>query len=92
MEEKRIEEEFAALPFGSQHRIPLTSTIIYHFRWKINNLKLMLYDLDQLRKLHHIENAQLLYEIVKDETSLLCAVLAKIITEKREAINKITEG
>lgn len=97
MAEKRKEKtplfhkEWNALPFVSQQRLPITATIPYFYRWKINQIKLMLSDLDYLAEKHEIEAAHYLYKTVVREAELLFEKLQLEIETKRKEIEVLKE-
>lgn len=89
--EKAFKQEWEALPFISQQQLPITSTIPYFYRWKINQIKLMLTDLNQLYKTHNIKAALVLYVAVQAEAEELFAKLTADIIIKRKEIEAKTK-
>lgn len=79
-----MEEQYKALPYESQQRLPITASIPYFFRWKIYNAKLLLNDLQYLVEKHEIPEAMELYNVVRGEISNLCFKLAVLIRETIE--------
>jgi len=72
----------AGTPFQSQHRLPLSGAILYHFRWRLNNMKLMLADAKELRDKYKLEWAAALYTAIEHEAKELCKTMLEIIHEK----------
>lgn len=79
----RLNEEWDALPYDSSYRTPITASIPYFFRWKINQAKLMLSDIETLRTKYKLVNADELHEIIKQETEILFKQLAVLIKQKQ---------
>ena len=67
-----------ALPPFSMQRLPITYAIPYNFRWRINEMKLMMNDLQELTKKHEIRYAQDLYATVQNQ----CEALFKELNDK----------
>lgn len=79
-----MEEEWKGLPGWGIQKLPITSAIPYYFRWKINQIKLMLQDLEFLKIRYGIRTDDLM-ETVKKEALELCIVLNELIKLKQEA-------
>lgn len=78
-----LSEEWAGLPYHSQQRLPITAALPYFYRWKINNLKLMLNDLKDLIDKHEIVWANDLYRLIAIETEDMCKVLCEEVQRIR---------
>ena len=86
-----LPKEWEALPFVSQQRLPITANIPYFFRWKINQLKLMLNDLLYLAEKHKIKEATELYYIVQKEAEELFKKLGEHIKSKMKWAEELTK-
>lgn len=64
------------------YKQPITSAIPYFYRWKINQIKLMLADIEVLVDKHDVAEAVSLYTEVKMEANRLCKQLADSIMNK----------
>jgi len=84
-----------ALPFQSIHRIKVTACIPYHYRWKINECKLMLLDLKFMHEKLGIKNALILYQIVEAEVEDIFEKMYQDIGHlrlKRKELSESSEG
>ena len=79
-----LREEWEELPHEGQQRLMITAAIPYNFRWRILQLKQMLYDLKYLAEKHGVINALALYEAVCNEAEELCRKMLEEINTKRE--------
>jgi len=86
-----LDDEWDALPHTTNFRVPVTASTPYFFRWKINQLKLMLNDLKDLRDKHQVESASQLYDLLMEEADMLCEQLFAIIDEKRKWRESLSE-
>jgi len=85
-------EEWNSLPtYGSQQRLMITSAIPYNFRWRILQLKQMLYDLEYLAKKYDIKAALKLIDVVRQEADNLCYQLMGEILEKQHKREELTK-
>jgi len=85
-------EEWNSLPtYGSQQRLMITSAIPYNFRWRILQLKQMLYDLEYLAKKYDIKAAIHLMEAVRREAEDLLMKLTEEIYYKRQQREETTK-
>jgi len=80
-----------ALPFQSIHRIKVTACIPYHYRWKINECKLMLLDLKFLDEKLGVYAAKALYDIVQKETEDIFAKMHDDIQYLRKKRKELSE-
>lgn len=81
------EKEWEELPeygYGLMQRQPISPAIPYNFRWRINEIKLMLSDLLELYKKYQVNTALILYETVKQEAEDLMLQLNQHILQIRE--------
>jgi hypothetical protein len=65
------------------YKTPITSAIPYFYRWKINQLKLMLADITTLEEKYEVMWAKVLRINVQAEAERLCQQLAESIEHKR---------
>lgn len=86
-----MSDEFADFPFSSTHRMVITTAIPYHWRWQVNQIKLMLIDLKYLQEKCEIVEAGALYEIVKDEAEQLFYKMRQEIAAKVKQREKVSE-
>jgi len=88
---KECSGEYADFPTASQHRMAITSAIPYHWRWQINNLKLMLGDLKDLHKKHEVVGAEALYTSLQDEAELLVSRMIELVDEQQRQREKVVK-
>jgi len=77
-------DEWKALPYESQQRLPITRNIPYFFRWKILQIKLLLNDVQYLIDKHNIDETRSLYVLLQGEAGDLCDDLFELIAKKRK--------
>lgn len=86
-----LQDEWDTLPFSTQMRLPITAAIPYFYRWKINQLKLLLNDIQYLAEKHHIKGAILLRSVATLEAEALCDALTAEILRTRTERQKLAE-
>lgn len=70
------------------YKTPITNAIPYFYRWKINQIKLLLADIYTLGDKYDIDGWDELYGQVQAEAERLCLRLAKSIEHKRKLREK----
>lgn len=88
---KEASGEYADFPTASQHRMAITSAIPYHWWWQINNLKLMLNDLKDLKEKHKVLYADDLYVRVYEEAEVLCHKMWENVWKQVKQRKKVAE-
>ena len=83
-----LREEWEQLPQEGLQRLPITAAIPYNFRWRILQLKQMLYDLEYLHVKYGIQSATHLMKAVKQEAEELLMKLTEEINQKRREREK----
>jgi hypothetical protein len=64
----------------------ITRNIPYQIRWKIMHMKLMLYDLKELKDKYGIESAMVLYEVVREDINDYLKEVAKLLYSKKKKV------
>jgi len=64
----------------------ITRNIPYQIRWKIMHMKLMLYDLKELKDKYGIESAMVLYEVVREDINEYLKEVAKLLYSKKKKV------
>jgi hypothetical protein len=70
------------------YKTPITNAIPYFYRWKINQIKLMLADVQTLKDKYDIQWASELYFELQMEANRLCGQLAQSIQRKKKLREK----
>lgn len=67
----------------------ITRNIPWQIRWKIMNMKLILYDLKELKDKYGIESAEYLYAVVKEDINEYLKELMKTIYPRKKKIMEV---